>query len=618
MRYRTGFGWVALALLLVSGPIAAQTLNNQSLSGKFFFRHVSLGTDSSGNLTDPRSLIGTITFDGSGHYSYTGQQVIGAGAATSATGSGAYSVDPAGFVSLDSPLRSGAEVNARLGSSMLLGSTTESTDSTYDLFAAILAPTASVGSTLAGPYWAVTLEFPGGTRTNSRDNFFGLRSTVAGQFASISVNGHAANLAGGLPTTQTVAGATYTMGPDGTGSANFGTASTAALLSGSRTLYLSADGNVLLGGSTAAGSHDFFIAVKADTGATNTTWSADFWGAGLRSDASIALGYAGAVSARGLGNLTWTKRYKELGQGVYDFTGVQTYSLNSDGSGTFLAAGTALGPMALGAGGKTFVGAVVNTGDTGGFEIFFGTQMNTVSGTGVFLNPQRVLNAASYAPAGNPIAPGEYVSLFGSGMAASIKVAAAPYPLTLNGVTVLVNGKAAPLYYVSGGQINALIPYSTAGPTASIVVQNGSASSNTVTVPVAATAPGFFAADQSGTGIAAVYHGNAALGLVTPANPATAGETVMVYLAGMGAVSPALADGTATGVSPLSTITASPIAIYIAGQQAAISYSGMAPGFPGLYQINVIVPLTIFSAGNVPMAMATPNAYHDQVSLSVQ
>jgi uncharacterized protein (TIGR03437 family) len=618
MKNRTGIVWVLLAVLAAGGLASAQTLNNQSLSGKYFFRYVSLGTDASGNLTDPRSLIGTITFDGSGHCSYTGTEVIGTGTSTTQTGSGVYSVDPAGFVSLASPLRSGDTVNARLGSSVLLGSTTESADGTYDLFAAVLAPTGTVASTLAGPYWAVSLEFPGATRANSRAIFFGLSSTSAGQFAAITVNGHAANLAGGLPTTQQVTGATYTMGPDGTGSATFGAASTAVLLSGSRTVYLSADGNTLLGGSTAAGAHDFFLAVKADTGAANTTWNADFWGAGLRSDSSLALGWAGSVSARGLGNLTWTRRYKELGSGAYDFTGVQTYSLNSDGSGTVLAAGSGLGPMALGAGGKTFLGAIVNANDPLGFEIFFGAQMNTVSGTGVFLNPQRVLNGASYAPAGNPIAPGEYISLFGTGMAASAKVAAAPYPLTLNGVTVLVNGKQAALYYVSATQINALVPYATTGPTATVTVQNGSATSNTVAVPVALTAPGFFASDQSGTGIAAVAHGEASLGLVTPASPASAGETVVVYLAGMGAVSPALADGAATGTNPLSSIT-SPLAIYIGGQLANTSaYTGMAPNYPGLYQINVVVPLTIDTTANVPMSIATPNAYHDQVSLPVQ
>jgi uncharacterized protein (TIGR03437 family) len=618
MRFQRGAGWAILAGL--AAVATAQTLNNQSLSGKFFFRHVSLGTDGSGNLTDPRSLIGTITFDGSGHYSFSGQEIIGAGAAAGQSGSGAYAVDAAGFVSLDSPLRPGASVNARLGSAVLLGSTTESTDNTYDLFAAVLAPTAPVGPALPGPYWAVSLEFPGGTRANARDTFFGLSSTASGQFAAITVDGHAANVSAGMPSTQQVTGATYVMGADGSGSATFGAASTAALLSGSRALYLSADGNTLIGGSTAAGAHDFLIAVLADSGATAAAWNGNFWGAGLRSDSTIALSYAGAAAARGAGNLTWTRRYKELGSGAFDFTGVQSYSLNPDGSGTMLAAGYPLGPLALGSGGTSFVGAIVNASDAGGYEIVFGARMNNLSGTGVFLNPQGILNAASYAPAGNPIAPGEYVSLFGSGMAASVKVAAPPYPLSLNGVTVLVNNRQAALFYVSATQINALIPYATEGPTATIVVQNGTATSNTVTVPVAATAPGFFTTDQSGTGVAAVYHQDPARGTVTPANPASPGETVVLYLGGMGAVSPAVADGTATGLQPLSRVTASPLAVYIAGEQAAIIYSGLAPGWPGLYQFNVVVPLDVppSASGNVPLAVATPNAFHDQVSLPVQ
>ena len=76
--------------------------------------------------------------------------------------------------------------------------------------------------------------------------------------------GHAAGISQGRPLTQQVTGATYTMGADGLGSLSVGAASNAQLLSGSRTLYLSASGNILLGGSTAAGGHDIVIGVKAD------------------------------------------------------------------------------------------------------------------------------------------------------------------------------------------------------------------------------------------------------------------------------------------------------------------------------------------------------------------
>src|SRR5690348_17224008 len=136
-------GFLVGAAFLCVTSIWPQTLNNQSLTGKYFFRHVSLGTDATGNLTDARSLLGSITFDGAGHYNFTAQLVLGAGSATAQTGSGTYSVDPAGFVSMASPIRSGDTINARLGTEAMIGSTTESIGTAFDLFVAIPAPTAA-------------------------------------------------------------------------------------------------------------------------------------------------------------------------------------------------------------------------------------------------------------------------------------------------------------------------------------------------------------------------------------------------------------------------------------------------------------------------------------------
>src|SRR4051812_11226584 len=94
-------GWkqVILVCLLNVLPVFAQVLNNQTLTGKYYFRHLSLGTDGvhSGNFTDPRTLFGSLTFDGSGHYAYIGQLLTGINAAVPQTGSGTYSLDAAGF-----------------------------------------------------------------------------------------------------------------------------------------------------------------------------------------------------------------------------------------------------------------------------------------------------------------------------------------------------------------------------------------------------------------------------------------------------------------------------------------------------------------------------------------
>ena len=594
-------------LSVLSSP--AQTLSNQSLTGKYYFRHLSLGTDgvNPGSLPDPRTLMGAITFDGSGHYSYIGQQLTGINAAVSQTGAGAYSLDPGGFLSLDSPLRAGAKINARFATEAIVGSSTEATDNTYDLFVAIPAP--SGGAIFSGPYNCMSLEFPGGATANMRSTQFPLNQLAPGSLQPFSVFGHAAGISQGQPLTQQIAGATYTMGADGLGGISVGAANNAQLLSGARTLYLSASGNILLGGSTAPGGHDILIGVKPIPGGANSAWNATFWGAGLRVDPSAVSGYSGALAARGQGKLTWSKRFKALGAGAFDYTGVNSYALGADGTGT-----VDLTQVSLGGAGKAFVGAAINTTDPGAYEIYFGVQAPTLTGTGVFLNPLGVINAASFAPPGNPISPGQFVTLFGTGLAKSTLTAAPPYPTSLNSVSVSINGKPAPIYYVSAGQINALVPYATTGPTATIVVQNSGANSNTVTVAVAATAPGVYTYDGSGSGGGSILHAD--YSHVDGTKPAIGGETVLIYLTGLGTLTPGVTDGTAGIGSALHTADAD-VVVYVAGQQATVVFKGLAPGFPGLYQLNVTLPQFLKASGNLPLAIQTLNAYHDQVDIPI-
>ena len=601
----------SVAVIVWVGMTSGQTLTNQALNGKFFFRHVSLAMDAAGNITDPRSLIGTITFDGAGHYSFTGQQVAGDNPATALSGNGNYSVDPAGFVSLDNPQRTGVSVSARVGPEALLGSSTESGGNTFDLFGAVPAPSSGSTAALTGTYWVATLEFPGGSAANSRSAIFNLTAGSGGSLSTVTVNGHAADVSAGVPRTQQIAGAGYTMNADGTGSVNFGSSST--LLGGSKTLYVSADGNLVIGGSSGAGAHDFLIGVKAVTSASAASWSGNFWAAGLRTDAAEAppdLAYSGAVHSNGGQRLTWTKRLQALGQGASDITEAGSYTLNADGSGTM-----PLSVIGLGAGGKAFVAIALDAGDQNAYEIDFGVRMADLSGGGVFLNPQGIYNAASFAPAGNPISPGEFLTLFGTGLANTTKTATPPYPSGgFNNVTVLINNIPAPIYYISPNQINCLVPYAVHGPTATIVVENGPAS-NSVTVPVAATSPGIFALDQSGLGAGAILHAD--YSIVNSSKPAVAGETVLVFLTGMGAVTPAVADGTAGGASPLSN-SVNPVTVYVGGELCAVQpYNGLAPGFPGLYQINVTLPPYLPASGALPLALSTGNAFHDQVTIAV-
>jgi uncharacterized protein (TIGR03437 family) len=102
---------------------------------------------------------------------------------------------------------------------------------------------------------------------------------------------------------------------------------------------------------------------------------------------------------------------------------------------------------------------------------------------------------------------------------------------------------------------------------------------------------------------------------VNAASPAVPGETVSVFLTGMGAVTPAVADGAIPGAS---TVNASPLSVYVADVAVTPIYAGMAPNWPGLYQMNFMIPTAISVTGAVPLAINAPNAFHDQVTVTVQ
>jgi len=277
------------------------------------------------------------------------------------------------------------------------------------------------------------------------------------------------------------------------------------------------------------------IGVKAISGATNASWSGGFWGAGLRSDPNTVTGFSGSAVAGGAGKLIWTRRLKLLGFGNLDFTGVNSYSLNADGSGT-----AELAQVAVGAGGGAFLGSNVSAVDVNGYEIYFGVRMPALSGAGLWINPQGVINPTSFSPTGNPISPGGFIRVYGSGWAQTSMTALPPYPPALDGVTVLVNNAPAPIYAVTPTTIDFLVPYSTQGPTASLAVQSGGTLSNIVRVPLAATAPGVPTIGQNGIGFAMLQHADYTQ--VTTDHPAVGGEPILIYLTGVGAVNPPIPD----------------------------------------------------------------------------
>ena len=593
----------------------SQTLSNSTLTGKYFFRHVQFTTDASNTATDARSVTGTITFNAIGNYSVSGQQVIGTSSANAFAVSGNYSLNSAGVVTLTNPQKTSLNINARFSPEAVIGSGTDTTENTFDIFVAIPAPAASAtlsAASLNGSYFGTNLELTAASTAQARDFSLSANFDGAGGIPSLTGRGHAANFGAGSLVSQTITGATYTLGADGSGTITVPAATSPTLLSANKNLYLSSSGNLFLAVNPAA--HDILIGVKSITGvATSASLAGRYWQAGLRIDtANGSQSFTGSgVVIAAHAALNVSRRSHLLGSAnTVNYTGSLAYTIGSDGTGSIGVSRIGLGPA-----GSMFTSTNVSTQDPTAYEISLAIPIPALTGTGVFLNPQGVINAAGNAPGVDAISPGEFLALYGTGLAASTRVATPPYLSSLNGVSVSINGLPAPLYLVSAGQINCLVPFAVTGSTATIVVTSNSTASNSVTVPLGKTSPGIFSADTSGAGDGIVVHLDGTL--VNSASPAKKGETLVMYLTGLGALTSPLVDGTG---SPGANSAAAAVTVFVNGTQVPTSnfYAGAGVQFPGLYQINFTVPTTLSTTGSVPLAIQTPDAFHDQISLAVQ
>ncbi len=208
-----------------------------------------------------------------------------------------------------------------------------------------------------------------------------------------------------------------------------------------------------------------------------------------------------------------------------------------------------------------------------------------------------VVNAAS-GTAANGLAPGSYISIFGSGLSDVLRVEnTASLPLSLASVNVGfdVPGKtesyAGRIHFVSPTQVNVQVPWELQGKTsATMKVSIGDFSSPNYTVQLNDYSPAFFeyAEQASGKFLIAALDEN--FKLLTSTNGAKRGRPIQIYANGLGPVDVAQATGEpAPAVEPFARTRATPV-VTIGGSQAQVLFSGLAPSFVGLYQLNVIVP----------------------------
>lgn len=243
-----------------------------------------------------------------------------------------------------------------------------------------------------------------------------------------------------------------------------------------------------------------------------------------------------------------------------------------------------------------------------------------------------ITNAASYAI--GAVSPGEIISIFGSNIGpstpADLTVSGGYVQTTLGGVTVSIDGQAAPIVYVSAAQVSVQVPYNaTIGTGKTFVLTYGSATPASTTVDIAATAPGLFTLNASGTGSALVLNYNATTGAYTvnsAQNPAAIGQTVVFFLTGEGDYASSvytpetgfivpLTPPVSTGVYPeLSTL---PTVTFGSVQATNVAYAGPIPtSMLGLLQMNVVVPVGV-SAGNAIALQVTIGTTQTQANVTV-
>jgi uncharacterized protein (TIGR03437 family) len=573
------------------------------LNGTYYFRQVIWSVAGG----DEYALYGTVTFSGSGTYTMSATELdAGAGSAGSGTVSGTYAIGAGGFGYLSSPLSTGVQVRGMVSNGVFIGSSTES--GYNDLFIAALIPTATPTlSSFNGSYAMSYINFPSPVNGDLYDASFTLTPNGAGTIGTVNATGYYLGQGAAVTsaTTQSASGVKYTAS-NGAVVITFPTFNTkspqnTALLSGQEYLYFSPDGNFVFGGSP--GQADMFVGVK--TGSSPTLGASLYYDAGVFGEATAGDldSYYGSLTVNGGGVVEHSR--------IYSYGYGNSFDSVTTGTAPTTPGATYSDPFynyTIGSGGLYRIG--FGLAETPGIDVALAAP--TFTGTGVYLNPTGVVNAASYAPFTAGLSPGELLVLTGTGLASNASIGAADiattsqFPVTLNGVQVYIDGIAAPLYYVSSTQIAAIVPFAASQYSfATIQVKNNGVNSNIITEFMNPAEPGVFTNPADGVGIAAAdrYDANGNFkGIVSEKNPAEPGDTIALFVTGLGQVFPPSTDGAPGSSSSLNYLINYPNSLTVeindsAGNStsAAVNYAGLAPGLTGLYQINFTVPSGVAS-----------------------
>lgn len=565
-------------LAALASSLSAQTFDNSGnnlLNGTYYFREVAY------TANVDVALYGTITFSGNGSYSMNAVTFDdSSGQQNQFNSSGTYTISSSGYGFISNPLMNDllsttvAKTYGLVSNGIFVGSSTET--GINDVF--IAAPlTSQATGTLNGGYTLAYVDplgdFNGGVAFDAQLTF---NANGAGGIGNVALSAYSTGTA-----TQNIGSVNYTFS-NGAFVVNFPNNNN-NFITGSEYLYSTPDGSFVFGGSPF--NLDMIVGVKNSSG---SSFNGLYYQAGMDEDLSQNSfdTYYGSFNVAS-GVVVGQQRLLFFGVNAEDETYSDFSTVSSSGTytGDQLTEENYIG----GNGGAIRIGYGI--GPVIGLSVAVAAP--NLSGSGVYLNPTAVVNAASYAPFTAGISPGELILLGGTNLGpSSLQVAQnVPFPTSLGGVQVLINNIQAPIYYVSSTTVAAIVPYevsSAAGSTATIQVKNNGQVSNVVTDFVFPTTPGVFTNPANGIGDAAALHQDGVT-LVTANNPAEVGETISVFLTGLGAVSPTINDGAAGPSNPLSN-TVDQISATVDFTAATVTFAGLAPGFAGLYQVNLTIP----------------------------
>jgi minor extracellular serine protease Vpr len=260
-------------------------------------------------------------------------------------------------------------------------------------------------------------------------------------------------------------------------------------------------------------------------------------------------------------------------------------------------------------------------GPTAGTNVFTATAggltatFTATSRNQPLISPSGAVDAA-YPQPGQGVAPGSYISLYGSNLAPASEAYTTSYlPVAIaqTSVSFDAGGISVPghLAYISPGQINVQVPWEMQGQSnAQIKVSIEDSSGALYTLPLAAYAPSIFASGGSAAALDAGYN------VISTSNPAKQGQNISIYCNGLGPVNNQPASGDPAPGSPNFATTKAQPTVMIGGQNATVLFSGLAPGFAGLYQINVLVPNA--GSGVKPLTVAIGGVASQPVKIAVQ